>query len=188
MLQSIQVPTGSLDVRSPFGQDLLYVASRPMARSLIHEVRCTDLSFRLVVHTVPTNVPPADPDRCRGRGGALQELHVPLPRNRGSPHRPAPADACSEACIARRRTGGSGVLRTAPIDVACRPFNGVAQLPRDRGYSRSAWFSGFERRTRKRPKEPRSVASAACASTCDVTFVPWPLRARPTVGCADRAA
>ena len=38
-----------------------------------------------------------------------------------------------------------------------------------------------ERRTTKRPKEPRSVASNPNASTRVVTFGSWPLQARPTL-------
>src|SRR4051812_46176518 len=45
MRQSIQVPTGSLDVRGPFGQDLQYGAAHPLPSPLVHEIRRSGLAI-----------------------------------------------------------------------------------------------------------------------------------------------
>src|ERR1041385_928840 len=58
MLQSIPVPTGSLDVRGPFGQDQRYAVAPCAVHPLVHEFRDGSLASARVIHTLPTNVAP----------------------------------------------------------------------------------------------------------------------------------
>src|SRR6478672_498474 len=83
MRQSIQVPTGSLDVRGPFGQDLRYGAAGELPSPLVHEIRRSGVAIAGVIHRVCTIVPRRGPGD--GRSGP-------------SPGRwPGPASGCAGA-------------------------------------------------------------------------------------------
>ena len=79
MRQSIQVPTGSLDVRGPFGQDLLYGAAHGRAYPLVHEIRHSGLAIARVIHNVCTIVPGA------GRPSEMAPDGLPGPRGQPEP-------------------------------------------------------------------------------------------------------
>src|SRR5436190_8253814 len=177
MLQSIQVPTGSLDVRSPFGQEQLYVAARPVARPLLHEIRCTDVAIEAVVHTVPTIVPCADlpspavaapTAAARGfriiLGGATARgrwQREPRGRLPGRHPRAAGRRGASRTTGLARGTGRRSA-RAPRARTRQRPAAGSGPSRRPRSGRFMVAGACHTTRTTKRPKEPRLVASAAC--------------------------
>ena len=70
MLQPIQVPVRSLDVRCPFGQDLHYGRDLTPAKRLIHDFLHSHDLFEGLVHSVPTIV--ASPGTRTGASGGDQ--------------------------------------------------------------------------------------------------------------------
>jgi hypothetical protein len=173
MRQSIQVPTDSLDVRGPFGQDELYETPWFVPSPLIHELRCVGLSFRPVVHSLPTIVAvlgSAEKGPCpsnvsgvgmahatRARFASIAPVHVRSFPGRGTRGGPRPRlrrrAASSRDCVSH-----SHARDDAASEARLAWITATRETPRTKlTASLARWPrpAAIRPGTTKRPKEPR---------------------------------